>query len=285
MFLDWVGRNYLGVVRWQDWNYVTWEQLCRHGATQLKWKYNSQFMELLEDVFPESNWSYQRSFWGSLENQRIFLDKVGQSKLNIKRLEAWYDVSIEQLENVGANSLITNIYYGSPSNMMISVYPEYNWLFWRFIKPPKHCWEKPESQRQFLDWMGEHKLNIRTMNDWYDVTRDQLLQAGATRLLMDTFSGSIVSMLLTAYPNYNWELMKFPQIPEHFWNKLTNQRKFLDWLGTHKLSLQSPEDWHDMTKRRLLTNGARPLLNLYDHSLMNMYKAIYPEMHFQVNGM
>ena len=34
------------------------------------------------------------------------------------------------------------------------MYPDYNWLPWRFERVPRHFWEDKKNQRNFLDWFA-----------------------------------------------------------------------------------------------------------------------------------
>jgi hypothetical protein len=55
--------------------------------------------------------------------------------------------------------------------MLLSIYPEYEWLSWRFTQIPKNFWEKMENQKKFVDWAGK-KLGIKEMDDWYKILRE-----------------------------------------------------------------------------------------------------------------
>jgi hypothetical protein len=61
-------------------------------------------------------------------------------------------------------------YNGSPSQALVGVFPEYNWLPWKFAATPKNFWQDLKNQRNFMDWAGK-QLNIKDMSDWYNVTQ------------------------------------------------------------------------------------------------------------------
>jgi hypothetical protein len=52
----------------------------------------------------------------------------------------------------------------------MKVYPEYNWLPWKFVSCPKNFWHNVKNQRNFMDWAST-QLNVKDMNDWYKVTK------------------------------------------------------------------------------------------------------------------
>jgi hypothetical protein len=49
------------------------------------------------------------------------------------------------------------------------VYPEYEWLPWKFKICPKNYWEDVNNQRRFMEWSAR-QLNIKEMSDWYNVS-------------------------------------------------------------------------------------------------------------------
>jgi hypothetical protein len=70
------------------------------------------------------------------------------------------------LASVGAGGLMNNnIYKGSPALLIPAVYPEYEWLPWKFSKTTKTFWADNKSVRRFLDWAGK-QLGIKELEDW-----------------------------------------------------------------------------------------------------------------------
>ena len=57
--------------------------------------------------------------------------------------------------------------------MLKGVYPEYDWLPWKFIKAPDGFWADKKNQRIFIQWVSQ-QLNIKEMSDWYKVSRKVL---------------------------------------------------------------------------------------------------------------
>ncbi len=56
-------------------------------------------------------------------------------------------------------------YQGSPSKLLAEVFPEHNWLPWKF-NISRHYLDNPQNQRIFLDWVGKQH-NVKEMHDWY----------------------------------------------------------------------------------------------------------------------
>lgn len=70
----------------------------------------------------------------------------------------------------------------SYSKALESIYPEVNWQFWRFGKVPKHYWQNPKHEREFMDWLVT-KLNIFKLEDWASVSYHQIRIFGGSFLL------------------------------------------------------------------------------------------------------
>ena len=49
------------------------------------------------------------------------------------------------------------------------MYPDYNWLPWKFLNTPSSFWKDMKNQRKFLDYLAK-ELNISEPNHWYNVT-------------------------------------------------------------------------------------------------------------------
>lgn len=52
--------------------------------------------------------------------------------MNIKHFSDWYQVSLEEVFEIGGTTLLTNYYGGSLSKALISLFPENNWEVWKF---------------------------------------------------------------------------------------------------------------------------------------------------------
>jgi hypothetical protein len=48
------------------------------------------------------------------------------------------------------------------------VYPDYEWLPWKFTKGEKNYWDNIANKRKFLDWAGK-QLGVNEYSDWYSI--------------------------------------------------------------------------------------------------------------------
>ena len=54
-------------------------------------------------------------------------------------------------------------------DLLMEVYPEYNWLPWKFVQCPKNYWNDIENVRKYMNWAAI-QLNVKDMSDWYNVS-------------------------------------------------------------------------------------------------------------------
>ena len=54
-------------------------------------------------------------------------------------------------------------------DILVDMYPDYDWLPWKFEKCPNNFWSNKNNVRNYLDWAGK-QLNVKEMSDWYNVS-------------------------------------------------------------------------------------------------------------------
>ena len=87
--------------------------------------------------------------WKNENSHKTFFDRL-RVELGYKYMDDWYNVVVEDIHKNGGVTLL-NYYNGSPSSALQSVYPEHNWVMWRFNPTPNGFWQKTENQQEFLD--------------------------------------------------------------------------------------------------------------------------------------
>ena len=53
-------------------------------------------------------------------------------------------------------------------------------------------------------------------------------------------------ILSSEYPEHDWHAWKFDIVPRNFWNDLSNQRKFMDWISK-ELKIDKLSDWYNVS--------------------------------------
>lgn len=91
----------------------------------------------------------------------------------------------------------------------------------------------------------EHKLSIKSWEDWYKVTRKKFFEVGGQKITKN-YRNSLTATLTTLMPEHPWLVWKFDFVPRGFWQLLSNQRKFLDWLQK-ELKITHWEQWYNVS--------------------------------------
>lgn len=66
--------------------------------------------------------------------------------------------------DIGGSGLLYK-YNHSIIQLLAGIYPDYDWLPWRFNRCPNSFWDDVKNQRKFLEWV-EKQLN----KNWYKIT-------------------------------------------------------------------------------------------------------------------
>ena len=139
---------------------------------------------------------------------------------------------------MGGEHLLTK-YNGSLQKALSAIYPDYEWLPWKFSRISSTN-DKQENSRKFLESIAP-QLNIKALDDWYNVTREDLLRfEGANKLL--SHGGNVVKILSSAYPEQGWLPWKFFK-GASYWSDLNNCKQYLDWV----LKQSNIEDLYQLT--------------------------------------
>ena len=65
-------------------------------------------------------------------------------------------------------SLVT--IHKSHISLIMSSFPEYDWLPWKFYLTPEVYWSENENRLKYMTWLYE-RLGLKSMEDWYTVKR------------------------------------------------------------------------------------------------------------------
>ena len=74
--------------------------------------------------------------------------------------------SIKTISKIGGSWVLKLIYDSSLFLALKDVYPEYDWMPWKFNSGAnKRFWKETENRKKFFDWIGK-ELKIEKMEDW-----------------------------------------------------------------------------------------------------------------------
>ena len=108
-----------------------------------------------------------------LSQHRQLFDKLGE-QLGYTSMEDWYDVNADKIRKNGGAEILLRFYRHSPSTALKTIYPDHDWMIWRFNTVPKSYWKNNASknsieQKRMIDWLGD-KLGIHSVEDWLSVS-------------------------------------------------------------------------------------------------------------------
>jgi len=119
---------------------------------------------------------------------------------------------------------LNEFYEGSLIRALISVYPEYKWMVWKFPKVPNCYWDNVYVRKELIYWIGD-QLGLENPEDWYKVKKSLALKCVNGRL-----RGSWFKMLEGAYCESTWRWWLCGRTPRGFWNDKKNVLQFSQWL-------------------------------------------------------
>ena len=120
-----------------------------------------------------------KEFSQTTTDLRHTLDFVA-NKLKFTTLNDWYKLPTKVLATLQRMPIESKDYpkhFGdqfqkdfnaSPIQLLSSVFPEHEWLPWKFERCPNGFWDDSKNQRDYIHWVAK-QLSIKNNSDWYDV--------------------------------------------------------------------------------------------------------------------
>eukprot|EP01118_Nematostelium_gracile_P005548 TRINITY_DN1762_c0_g1_i1.p1 TRINITY_DN1762_c0_g1~~TRINITY_DN1762_c0_g1_i1.p1 ORF type:complete len:516 (-),score=96.38 TRINITY_DN1762_c0_g1_i1:23-1516(-) len=133
------------------------------------------------------------------------------------------------------------------------------------------------TERAFFDFLT-HKLGLKEKDDWYQITRQDVVNYGGEGMLKKIFQDSVVRALLMLYPDHKWFLWRFcDPIPRGMWDNTKAQREFMDHLAREE-NIKDMNDWYNITSTQIIGKGGGVLLyRHYQGSPSKMITSILTE--------
>ena len=141
-----------------------------------------------------------------------------------------------------------------------------------------------------MDFIGK-QMNVNKMEDWYNVSTtvinkrnflfflnnnlQDIINNGG-RYLIKKFP-SMLNLLSSVYPEYNWEIFRFQRLPNNFKQKLMRdanlQEKFVKFLEK-EFEISKTSDWNSVNFKKL-----RNITSTMKFSeILNIIKKFYPDL-------
>ena len=261
--------NQLNLKTFHDWNKLTQKQIkdYENGGSLLC---NYSLYELKCLGFPEGKKKFIKSnkksnFWEKKENLQNFCDKLSE-KLNLKTPDDWNKISFKDIQFYGGNKLL-KIY--SLYDIKLFACPEGKNIFTKSNKPIGY-WENEKNIQIFLNELKE-KLNLKTPENWNEITAKQIQIHGGSSLLNIY---SLYEIKCLGCPEGKKNKLFSPLKPSGYWDKKENIQNFLIQLS-NKLNLKNFKDWNQLTQKQIKNHGGGSLLSNY--SLYDLKCLGFPE--------
>jgi len=247
--------------------------------------FNNSPYQLLSQVYPNSKWLPWKfsitptQFWKERANQRLYCDWLGEH-LGYSSREDWYKLQSTDLNLNYGTSLLFNYYNGSPSDLVQTIYDDFDFIPWKFTSVPKGFWDKQENQRAYVDWLkktvgvpDERQLNVRHF----------LENRGSGLLAKYDQSPHLLLFFLGRHGGSNGKGSNgkggVDYTPRNYWTSIENQRAFLEDLANSLgFDIHDLQRWYALELKDYQGRGGSGLLNLYRNSPSAMLKAVFPEL-------
>jgi hypothetical protein len=206
----------------------------------------------------------------NVESRREFLDKLGK-KLNFQKPEDWYGLKKRDLPG---SSLILSL-YGSIAELFKQTYPEHEWNTWQFTGALKNgYWGDKKNQKDFMKWLGK-QLGFKTMEDWYNITRKDIMDNGGATLLLK-HRGSPSKLVTSVYSDHEWMIWKFQRVAKGTWTNLEQSQRIEMIMWVEKeLRIETMEDWYRISWSQI--DSKIPVEFFKQYPLEQVLKEAYPD--------
>lgn len=255
----------------------------KRGGLPLLRLFKGSIARTLESVFPEYSWLPWKFgnvcgiFWKDLENQRKYLEWLGIG-LGIKKMEDWYKVRAADIPS--ESTLLHNHYGRSLVKALMTIYPEHDWIVWKFDKVPVGYWNDMNHRRKFMDWVGS-ELKVKDMRGWYRIKSRDIQQLGGAGLL-NCYEKSLASALISIYPEHDWNPLDFENIPKGTFDNEKLVKVYLEWLAK-ELNLEDLDGWMSVSTQQLKQKGAIYLVDKYG-GLRSLLTNFFPNHHWNFSN-
>ena len=100
----------------------------------------------------------------------------------------------------------------------------------------------------FLEYVSK-RLDIKSLNDWYLKTNSHIIRNGGVKFLKK-YHNNFIFMLLSLYPDHNWNVCLFQMIPSNFWDNIENKKLFFSHLS-QLLNIKNIREWKTISEFKI----------------------------------
>ena len=152
-------------------------------------------------------------------------------------------------------------YHSSFYALFGALYPNKEWLAWRFDAVPRGFWKNMANQKAYLDWLGK-KLGYHAVEDFYHLRKSDVVYNYGAGLIDSYYGNSPSALVMAVYRDYPFLPWRFNVVPFGFWDKKENQHAYVEWLR-RQVGVGSIAD---LRFKHFAGNHGEALLKLYHDS-------------------
>lgn len=282
--------NILGYTKPEDWYNITHKNIKNNKGAGLLISYYKDspilfVLSVVKIIYPHYEWlewkfnKTRNHFWDDKENQKIYINWLFE-ELGYEKTEDWYNIDVDVMRNNYGGGLLGN-YSSSHINILKSLYPEYDWLEWKFKYTSNNYWKSVDNQKKYMDWLI-NTLGYTNKEQWYTIT-SIIIDNNEGGSLLNEYNGSPIQLLNALYPEYEWLDWKFKHTSNNYWKNKLNRKKYAEWLGKI-LGYTEPKDWYNISYYIIINNhGGGLLAEYYNDSPIKFLVDIFPEYNWDKN--
>jgi hypothetical protein len=152
----------------------------------------------------KNHFQLQRGIWNQEKFQEEYFLWISY-KFQIDQPEGWYQINSNDVIVEGYGRTLIKRHGSCLGKLLMSLYPEYNWIPWMFEKSPNFSIR--ENLDSYLNWIKK-KLYIKKEEDWYDVSLEHLKIMKGNSITREGYMG-LIKVLQYHMPNRIWQMKYF----------------------------------------------------------------------------
>jgi very-short-patch-repair endonuclease len=282
--------NILGYTKPEHWYNITHKHIKNNKGSGLLMSYYKDspilfVLSVVKLIYPEYEWlewkfnKTRQYFWDDTENQKIYMNWLF-NKLKYEKIEDWYNIDVDIMRKNDGGSLLKQ-HSSSHINILKSLYPEYQWLEWKFKYTSNNYWKDIDNQKKYIVWLIK-KLKYTDKEEWYNIT-SKIIDDNDGQSMLNEYNGSPIQLLNALYPEYKWLDWKFKHTSNNYWKNIKNQKEYAKWLGK-ELGYTTNEDWYNISGEIIKNNHGGGLLAIYyKDSPIQFIVSIFPDYSWDKN--
>ena len=118
----------------------------------LERKFRKQTVDAFEKLLDKNKNLVKRGSWSNVKNHKIYADWLF-IKLGYKTMEDWYNIRARIIHKNYGIGLLSYRYKDSPIQFLKGVYPDIEWVPWKFNSTSNNYWDNIEHHKLYTDWL------------------------------------------------------------------------------------------------------------------------------------